>query len=101
MHSACSPPQGAQKIEQTFLYETNDADVLERVDNFCKAHPTSVVFQAALHVSGDLVGVNAQRIRRALEMDREGNPFGPPLLGESATMTSGAYRLGGWPWEGQ
>ena len=27
--------QGARKIEQTFLCETNDADVLERVDNFC------------------------------------------------------------------
>ena len=64
--------QGAQKIEQTFLCETNDADVLERVDNFCKAHPTSVVFQAALLVSADLLKVNAQRIRRALEMDREG-----------------------------
>jgi hypothetical protein len=64
--------QGAQKIEQTFLCEPNDADVLERVDNFCKAHPTSVVFQAALVVSADLLKVNAQRIRRALEIDREG-----------------------------
>ena len=68
--------QGAQKIEQTFLCETNDADVLERVDNFCKAHPTSVVFQAALVVSADLMRVNAQRIRRAVEMDREGIRLG-------------------------
>ena len=63
---------GAREVEETILCETNDADVLERVDNFCKANPTFFVFQAVLHVSGDLVKVNAQRIRRALEMDREG-----------------------------
>ena len=64
--------QGARKVEETILCETNDADVLERIDKFCKANPTFFVFQAALHVSGDLVRVNAQRIRRALEMYREG-----------------------------
>ena len=68
------PPE---KVEETMLCETNDADVLERVDNFCKAQPTSVVFQAVLHVSGDLVRVNAQRVRRAPEMDREGIRSGP------------------------
>ena len=63
---------GARKIEQTFLCETNDADVLARVDNFCRANPTSVVFQAVLHVSADLTRNNAQRTRRALDMDRAG-----------------------------
>jgi hypothetical protein len=68
---------GAREVEETILCETNDADVLERIDSFCKANPTFFVFQAALHVSGDLVSVNAQRIRRALEMYREGIRSGP------------------------
>jgi hypothetical protein len=69
--------RGARKIEQTLLCETNDADVLGRVDNFCRANPTSVIFQGVLHVSADLMRNKTQQIRRALEMDRAGIRSGP------------------------
>jgi len=62
--------QGEDKVEQTILCETNDADVLRRVDNFCRDNPASRVYQAVLIVAADLIHDNAERIRKAAEMDR-------------------------------
>ena len=63
--------QGAPlKIEQTILCETNDADVMWRVDNFCRTNPSSRVYQAVLIVSADLVHDKAEQIRKADETNK-------------------------------
>ena len=65
--------QGAPlKIEQTILCETNDADVMWRVDNFCRTNPSSRVYQAVLIVSADLVHDKAEQIRKADETNKAG-----------------------------
>lgn len=70
--SESSAQGGPLKIEQTILCETNDADVLRRVDNFCKDNPTSRVHQAVLIVVAALMHDKAEQIRKAAEMDRAG-----------------------------
>jgi len=79
---------GADKVEETILCGTNDADVLRRVDNFGRANPTSYLYQAALIVTADLMKDAGRkpvlpamtpygpwiRLRR-----REASTSGPPL----------------------
>ena len=58
---------GAAAIEQTILCETNESDVLRRIDGFCRANPDALLVQAAALVSADIMRAKASRIERALE----------------------------------
>jgi hypothetical protein len=62
----------ATAIEQTILCETNENDVLRRIDGFCSANPDAHLIQAVALVSGDIMTAKARRIERAIENAKRG-----------------------------
>jgi hypothetical protein len=57
----------ATSVEQTFLFDTDEADFLKRIDKFCRDQPNSYLIQAGLFVAGDLMVLHATRIKDAME----------------------------------
>jgi hypothetical protein len=63
---------GATTAKESIFCETNDRDIINRIDLFCKANPQSFIVQAAMIVSADLMRKKAEAVKRALEYQRGG-----------------------------
>jgi hypothetical protein len=63
---------GATTAKESIFCETNDRDIIHRIDLFCKANPKPFIVQAAMTVSGDLMHKKAEAVKRALEHQRNG-----------------------------
>jgi hypothetical protein len=70
--SGTEAQSGAATAKESIFCETNDRDIIHRIDLFCKANPESYIVQAALIVSADLMEKKGEAVRRALEYQRGG-----------------------------
>jgi hypothetical protein len=66
---------GATSIKATMLCETNERDIVSRMDNFCKVNPTRYIVQAVQVISRDLMRAESETLGRAIEYGKTGFKF--------------------------
>lgn len=50
-----------------FLLDVKEEDVFIRIDFYCREHQSDILYQAALVVTADLMGIHRSRINKALK----------------------------------
>jgi hypothetical protein len=62
----------ARNATESIFCETNDRDVIRRVDSYCRSNKRSFVIQGALIVTSDLMREKAATVLQALQYKQKG-----------------------------